>query len=167
MTAEAPFDPLLEFAEIERLVGKIYFRFSHLLMAHAELRDFWWGMAREEEQHACILQACRGAIANYDEDRLDPAVSRERAAQLKAWLNAFLARGTPELTVDESFRIALEIESSEIDAIYSNLVRLGGEQIARTMENLGVPASIQRQKLKIALRRHCQDPELLQAAQRL
>ena len=164
---EAPFDPLLEFAEIERLVGKIYFRFSHLLLDQPELRDFWWGMALEEEQHASILQACRGMIANYVEERLDPEVSRARAAQLKTWLNSFLAHGTPELTVEESFRIALVIESSEIDAIYSKLVKLGGTQIARTMEYLGVPASIQRQKLKAALRRFCADPELLQAAERL
>jgi hypothetical protein len=35
------------------------------------------------------------------------------------------------------------------------------------MENLGVPASVQRQKLKAALRRFCADPELLKASERL
>jgi hypothetical protein len=35
------------------------------------------------------------------------------------------------------------------------------------MEYLGVPASIQRQKLKAALRRFCDNPELLLAAERL
>jgi len=34
------------------------------------------------------------------------------------------------------------------------------------MENLGVPASVQRQKLKAALRRFCSDPELIRAAER-
>jgi hypothetical protein len=47
MTTEEPFDPLLQFAEIERLVSKIYFRFSHLFLANPELRDFWWEMAKE------------------------------------------------------------------------------------------------------------------------
>ena len=51
-----PFDPLLRFAEIERLVSKICFRLSHLFFVRPELRDFCWEMAaREEEQHACIL----------------------------------------------------------------------------------------------------------------
>jgi hypothetical protein len=113
------------------------------------------------------LQACRAVIANYDEERVDPTVNRDRAERLQQWLQAFLARGTAALTVDESFRIALDIESSEIDAIYGKLIHLGGEQIARTMENLGVPASIQRQKLKAALRRFCANPELLRAAERL
>jgi hypothetical protein len=35
------------------------------------------------------------------------------------------------------------------------------------MENLGVPASVQRQKLKAALRQFCSDAELLRAADRL
>lgn len=166
MTTEEPFDPLLRFAEIERLVAKIYFRFSHLFLAHPELRDFWWEMAKEEEQHGCILHACRAVIENYEEERLDPNIGHEKADEISARLNAFLARGTASLQVEEAFRIALEIEGSEIDAIYSRLLQLGGPQIATTMENLGVPASVQRQKLKAALRRFCADPELLQAAER-
>src|SRR6188474_281955 len=111
MTTDERFDALLTFAEIERLVAKIYFRFSHLFLANPALRDFWWEMAREEEQHACILQACRVVIENYDE-RLDPTVGRDRADRLHEWLNAFLSRGTAALSVEESFRIALEIEDS-------------------------------------------------------
>lgn len=167
MTPAEPFDPLIQFAEIERLVGKIYYRFSHLFLTRPELRDFWWEMAREEEQHACILHACRAVIENYEDETLDPSVSRDKAQELNAWLSSFLAQGTASTTVEEAFRIALQIESSEIDAMYSKLVKLGGPNIAKTMENLGVPASVQRQKLKAALRRFCSDPELLRAADRI
>ncbi len=45
-------DPFERFAGIERLVSKIYFRFSHLFLHRGELRDFWWQMARDEEQPA-------------------------------------------------------------------------------------------------------------------
>ena len=167
MSTSEPFDPLLRFAEIERLVSKIYFRFSHLFLAQPELRDFWWEMATEEEQHGCILQACRAVIANYEEERLDPDISRDKAGEVSARIESFLSRGTASLNIEEAFRIALEIEGSEIDAIYSKLIHLGGPQIATTMENLGVPASVQRQKLKAALRRFCSNAELLQAAERL
>jgi hypothetical protein len=167
MSAQEPFDPLSGFAGIERLVSKIYFRFSHLFLQHTELRDFWWEMAREEEQHACILFACKALIANFDDETLDPTISRGKAEELENRLMVFLVRGTPSLTTEEAFRIALEIESSEIDAIYSRLLQLGGPQIAKTMENLGVPASVQRQKLKAALRRFCSSPELLEAAEHL
>ena len=167
MSAREPFDPLSCFAGIERLVSKIYFRFSHLFLQHAELRDFWWEMAREEEQHACILFACKALIANFDDETLDPTISRGKAEELENRLMVFLVRGTPSLTTEEAFRTALEIESSEIDAIYSRLLQLGGPQIAKTMENLGVPASVQRQKLKSALRRFCSNPGLLEAADHL
>jgi rubrerythrin len=167
MSTQEPFDPLLRFAEIERLVSKIYYRFSHLFLTRPELRDFWWEMAKEEEQHACILQACRALIENYEDETLDPNISRDKALELSLRLNSFLAQGSASLNVEEAFRIALDIESSEIDAIYSKLLQLGGPQIGKTMENLGVPASVQRQKLKAALRRFCSNPDLLNAAERL
>jgi rubrerythrin len=167
MSTEVPFDPLTRFAEIEWLVSKIYYRFSHLFFLQPELRDFWWEMAKEEEQHACILNACRAVIENYEDEKLDPSVSRDKADELKEWLLVYLNRGTASLEVEEAFRMALEIENSEIDVIYGKLLQLGGPKIAKTMENLGVPASAQRLKLKVALRRFCSDPELLRTGERL
>jgi hypothetical protein len=167
MSLSEPFDPLQDFAEIERLVAKIYFRFSHLFLAVPALRDFWWEMAKEEEQHACILHACRAIIKNYDDEALDPSISREKAQALSTRLNSFLTEGTRSLSIEEAFRIALDLESSEIDAIYSKLIQLGGPNIAKTMENLSVPASVQRQNLKAALRRFCTNPALLHSAEAL
>jgi len=164
---EEPFDPLVRFAEIERLISRLYYRFSHLFFDRPEIRDFWWEMAKEEEQHACILNACGAVIENYDDDRLDPSIGPAKAEELTERLSAFLNRGTPSLGVEEAFRIALEIESSEIDVIYGKLLQLGGPKIAKTLENLGVPASAQRLRLKLALRQFCSSPGLLAAAERL
>ena len=164
---QEPFDPLVRFAEIERLVAKLYFRFSHLFFQRPELRDFWWEMAKEEEQHACILNACRAVIENYDDERIDPSINPATAGELTERLSVYLKRGTASIGVDEAFRIALEIESSEIDEIYGKLLQLGGPKISKTMENLGVPASAQRLRLKLALRQFCSSQELLHAAERL
>lgn len=166
MSSEGRFDPLLAFAEIESLVAKVYFRFSHLFMDRPDLRDFWWEMAKQEEQHSAILMACRAVIENYPDEAVDPSLSGEKAEQFRVKLTADLAKGTPSITVDEAFKIALEIEGSEIDAIYSKLLQLGGPNVAKTMENLGVPASVQRHRLKSALRQFSKNPELLQAAGR-
>ncbi len=62
MGFEIPFDPLERFAGIERLAAKVYFRFSHLFLPHADLREFWWQMAMDEEQHASVLFACKTMI---------------------------------------------------------------------------------------------------------
>jgi hypothetical protein len=167
MAAATEFKPLERFAEIERLVSKVYYRFSHLFLDRPELRDFWWEMAKEEEQHACILNACGALIENYSDETLDPSITLEKADEIKGQITHFLEVGTPSVTVQEAFRTALQIETSEIDAIYSKLLQLGGPKIGKTMENLGVPASVQRQKLKAALLRFCNDPGLLAAAQQL
>ena len=167
MSQPTPFDPLLRFAEIERLVAKIYYRFSHLFLNQPELRDFWWEMARDEEQHAAILSACKALIDNYDDERLDPEISRVKADELTEKLLRYLSHGTAKLPIEDAFRIAVQIEGSEIDAIYSKLLQLGGPHIAKTMQNLGVPASVQRQKIKAALRRFCNDPAILTEADRL
>jgi hypothetical protein len=164
---EARFEPLEAFAEVERMVGKVYFRFSHLFMARPELRDFWWEMARQEEQHGLILLACKIVIQNYEDEKVDPSISRENAQRLKDHIESFLNKGRPSITVNEAFKIALEIETSEIDAIYGKLLQLGGPKIAQTLENLGVPASVQRQKLKTAIRQYCTDTDLLAAAEQL
>lgn len=167
MSLATLFDLLDRFAEIERLVSKIYFRFSHLFLHHSELRDFWWQMGVEEDQHGNILLACKEIIKNFSDDQLDPMISRQAADEIKERLTRYLSEGTPAITVEEAFRTALEIETSEIDAIYGKLVQLGGPEVATTMENLGVPASVQRQRLKSALRRFTRNSELLVAAERL
>jgi len=164
---EPRFEPLEAFSEVERLVGKVYFRFSHLFMGRPELRDFWWEMARQEEQHGLILLACKIVIQNYEDEKVDPTISRENAQRLKQQIQGFLDEGMPSITVNEAFKIALEIETSEIDAIYSKLLQLGGPKIAQTLENLGVPASVQRQKLKAAIRQYCTDADLIAAADKL
>ena len=46
-------------------VFEMTFDSKKMFLGNGELRDFWWEMAREEEQHACILTACRAVIANY------------------------------------------------------------------------------------------------------
>jgi hypothetical protein len=167
LAVESGFEPLEAFSEVERLVGKVYFRFSHLFMGRPELRDFWWEMARQEEQHGLILLACKLIIQNYEDEEVDPSLSRENARRLKEHVQSYLNKGTPAISVNEAFRIALDIETSEIDAIYGKLLQLGGPKVAQTLENLGVPASVQRQKLKGAIRQFCNDPSLIAAAEAL
>ena len=167
MDAKTHFDPLERYAEIERLAGKVYFRFSHLFLNHAELRDFWWQMAMDEVQHSAVLLSCKQLIENYPIKFLDPSISQEKADQLKAQISDYLSKGTPSITTEESFKIALEIETSELDVIYSKLLKLGDPKIAKTMEKLVVPASVQRKKLKSAVLRFSNDAELREAVKDL
>ncbi len=138
-------DPFERFAGLERLVSKVYFRFSHLFLHHGELRDFWWQMARDEEQHACILLACKAIVENFQENPVNPEIGKEKAEQLKGQITSCLGKGMPSISLEEAFKIALEIECSELDAIYSELLKSCGPEVAKTMEHVGVPASVRHQ----------------------
>ncbi len=116
MKTPAPFDPLLRFAEIERLIAKIYYRFSHLLLAHPELRDFLWAWLVRKSS----TQGFSGRAANsFSSTRMKRSIRDQR--DIADQLSAFLDRGTPSLNVEDAFEIALDIESSEIDVIYAKL----------------------------------------------
>jgi hypothetical protein len=124
---------------LERLVGKIYFRFFPSLHLPPGVARRLVGDGAQEDQHEAILLACKSIIQNYDES-FDPSVSPDKANELKTRLLSFLSLGNAGLELENSFRVALEIETSEIDSIYSKLVSLGGPNIAQTMENLDVPS---------------------------
>ncbi len=159
--------PFERFAGLERLVSKVYFRFSHLFLHHGELRDFWWQMARDEEQHACILLACQAIVENFQDNPVIPEIGKRKAEQLEGQINSYLGKGTPAISVEEAFKIALEIEGSELDAIYGELLKSCGPEVAKTMDHVGVPASVQRRKLASAVHRFTSDPELRAAAEQL
>ena len=167
MPPKSCFDTLNRFAEIERLVAKVYLRFSHLFLGRPELRDFWWQMGMDEEQHSSILLACREIAGDEVHEVLRQSDAKEKADRLEVQLSFYLSKGTRSITVEEAFRIALEIETSELDAIYERLLLSCGPNVARTMEQLGAPASVQRAKLKSAILRYCIEPSLRAAAQGL
>lgn len=165
MDSKAGFDTLQRFAEVEQLVAKVYFRFSHLFISRPELRDCWWQMGMDEDQHSAILLACREIAGEEARDVLRRTNSREKAEKLESQLGDYLAKGTRSITLDGAFRIALEIENSELDAIYQRLLLSCGPKIAKSLEKLGVPASVQRKKLKSAILRFTLEPSLRSAAQ--
>ncbi|MBI2365389.1 MAG: hypothetical protein HYV01_10360 [Deltaproteobacteria bacterium] len=105
-------DSLRAFVEIERLIGKIYFRFSHLFLHHSTLRDFWWEMGMAKERQAAILTAIKVASQNCAGNS-ETGIGCDGTEKLKGQLKAYLSKGTPAITTEEAFTKALEIEDSE------------------------------------------------------
>ena len=167
MGSEISFDPLERFAEIERLAAKVYFRFSHLFLRHEDLREFWWQMAMDEEKHASVLLACKTFIENIPREPMDPSINQQMAEHFETQLHAYLSNGTQSITVEKAFRIAVEMETSELDVIYNKLLQSCGPKVAQTMAEFGVPANVQRVKLKAAILRFSMEPKLRAAAEEL
>jgi hypothetical protein len=107
-----------QFVAFEERAAAIY-----LLMAsrfspeNPELSAFWLDMGIQEKQHAGLLQFC---IA---EELFAPNLPANTEIQETAALfDSLLKRAAdPDLTVPESFRIAAQMETSEVNAIYDRL----------------------------------------------
>ena len=121
---QSSLDPLLTVAEIERLVAKIYFRFSHLFLQEVELRDFWWEMAIAKERCAGNLTVMNAVAKNgLRADNLSRIAAK--SDRLRQQLTSYLSRGTPAITSEEAFSIARTIEACEIDVIDTDFLNAG------------------------------------------
>jgi len=125
----------------EEKSASMYLELSIRFFENPELSWFWVQMAMEEKQHAGMLQHCREAGVYANEL---PAQSQIR--RLKRLFHALEARvAAPDLSVDDAFQIALELESSEINDVYSRLTA-----------PIQGPAHVMQRKMDLSVGNHFQ-----------
>jgi hypothetical protein len=95
----------------------LYLEVSVRFFDNSEFSWFWLEMAMQEKQHAGILQYCREAgvfaVELPDKDQI------QRLNALFRRLEDRLA--DPQLAFDDAFEMAIELETSEINDVYSGL----------------------------------------------
>jgi hypothetical protein len=112
-----PQDIYRAFMEFEERAAAIYVTLACHFNQDAELSSFWLEMALHEKQHAGLLQFClRDRL--FVDDLPQPDVI-QHLANLFGHLEADAAE--PALSVESAFRVALELETSEINAVYCYL----------------------------------------------
>ena len=124
---------------LEERSAAFYMELSVRFFDNPELRWFWIEMAMEEKQHAGLLQHCREgrvfAEALPDKDQI------ERLNSLFRQLESRVA--APRLEVDDAFEMAIELEGSEINDVYSRLT-----------EPIQGPARVMRKKMELSVAGH-------------
>jgi hypothetical protein len=127
------------FIGLEDRSAALYLELSVRFFDNPELSWFWVEMAMEEKQHAGMLQHCReaGVFAALlpDKDQI------QRLNGLFRRLEMRLAE--PKLALDDAFEVAMELETSEINDVYSRL----------TAPVQG-PAHIMRKKMELSVAGH-------------
>lgn len=105
------------FIEFEERAALIYLRLASRFSSDPKLSWFWFEMAMEEKQQAGLLQFCvTEGLLTHD------LPSDDEVEQMSKLLSDLEQRATEsQLTVDEAFSLAIEMESSEINAIYGRL----------------------------------------------
>ena len=126
------------FVEFEERAATLYLTLARRFRDDTELSWFWLGMCMAERQHALVLDFCECQRLLNDEPPVDSGVTRS-LSELFCDLENRAAR--PDLSVEDAFKIAAELEGSEINAIYNRLVgpAQGTEYFTRKkIETLGV-----------------------------
>jgi rubrerythrin len=110
---------------LEQRVADIYSQFAGSLNDDKELESFWLGMAEEEKHHSKIL-AAEKAVLEVDSDTgyFMPEFSA-KLVEMDTLLKHVEERAKLGVTKDEAFALALELEQSELNTIYRDLVLMG------------------------------------------
>ena len=105
--------------EFEERAASLYLDFAHRFSENKELSWFWLEMSREEREHALLLQFC--GCEHLVEGNLPTETAVQRLADLFAALENRANR--EDLTMDDAFLIAAELEGSEINSVYAGIIR--------------------------------------------
>jgi hypothetical protein len=112
-------------SDLEQRVANIYSQFAGSLNDDKELESFWLGMAEEEKHHGKILAAEKAALeVDSDTGYFMPEFSA-KLMEMDALLKGAEERAKLGVTKDEAFSLALELEQSELNTIYRDLVLMG------------------------------------------
>jgi len=105
------------FIRFEERSAALYLELSVRFFDTPELSWFWVEMAMEEKQHAGMLQHCRDAGVFASE-----LPGQDQIHKLDSLFKKLEERlGQPKFSRDEAFEVAIELETSEINDIYSQL----------------------------------------------
>ena len=127
------------FIRFEERSAALYLELSVRFFNQPELSWFWVEMAMEEKQHAGMLQHCLEAGVFAAELPDKDQIQRLNAIFRK--LETRLAQ--PGLTLDRAFEMAIELESSEINDVYSKLTA-----------PIQGPAHVMRKKMELSVAGH-------------
>jgi len=109
---------------IERKAGEVYDRLAAQQRPDEDLHGFWSRMAADERKHARNLETYRAIVAA--EDRGHPTLAdgfEDALAALERLTDEGIERAAHARSADDAFGIALDLELSELDTIYTTLLR--------------------------------------------
>jgi hypothetical protein len=129
---------------LEQRVADIYSQFAGSLNDDKAVASFFLGLAEEEKHHAKILAAEKAALdVDSDTGYFMPEFSA-KLTEMDTMLKKVEEKARMGVTKEEAFALALELEQSELNTIYRDLVLMGRAAVklmARHMdESLSLPA---------------------------
>ena len=110
---------------LEERVAAIYSQFAGSLNDEKEVESFFLGLAEEEKHHAKILAAEKAALdVDSDTGYFMPEFPA-KLTEMDTMLKRVEEKARTGVTKEEAFALALELEQSELNTIYRDLVLMG------------------------------------------
>lgn len=111
-------------ARIEDLAGEIYDILARRSRGDRPLQRFWASMAADERKHAKKLATWRQLLEQSAKGkRIDLGGFDAAIRELERLGRDLRVRAEAAKTIDDAFAIALALESSELDVIYTSLLQ--------------------------------------------
>ena len=129
-------------SQMEQRVANIYGQFATSLKDDRELASFWRGMEIEEQHHAKVLAAEKAALAVDSNPGLFMPEFPEKLVEMDNFLKGVEQKAQGDITKDEAFALALEIEQSELNTVYRDLVIMGRAAVKLMERNIDQSLSI-------------------------
>lgn len=108
---------------LECAAAAVYEIFARRFAHDAELVALWAALARDEHDHARRLAACRDALACEPAEGAPAARGLDETVADVRWLLTQSRIDAETADEEEAFAIALAMENSELDVIFTTLLQ--------------------------------------------
>jgi rubrerythrin len=109
---------------LERGAGDVYALFAERFADDPGLCPLWQRMAEEEREHARKLEALRALVAaEFPEHRPVANGFADAIREIEILVRNARLQARRCASADEAFALALELEESELDSLYTTLLR--------------------------------------------
>jgi hypothetical protein len=146
---------------LEKESMALYARIAKLYTDDPTMRDFWFGMARDEARHVGALDLVWTVLDL--EGKLDAhcPISLEDSIilRLRDLLGRYQREAIPGLPIERALQMALEVEETELEDLVADLLKAvqAPDEYERCLRLLVHDLG----ELSYMIEKHCQDPLLL------
>ena len=154
-------------SQFEQRIADVYSQFAATFNDDKELSGFWLGMAEEEKHHSKILQAEKAALEVDSDTGYFMPEFPAKLEELERFLKGIEEKARMGVERDEAFVVALEIEQSELNTIYRDLVLMGRAAVKLMARHLDESLSLPKhqQGLVEGIKRFAAGDEVRQRAE--
>ncbi|HVA78927.1 MAG TPA: hypothetical protein VNF27_13575 [Candidatus Binataceae bacterium] len=110
---------------LEKQSMSLYALLAKIFAGDARLRDFWFGMARDEARHVGALDLVSTVLEIDGKLDAPSPISLEDSSilKLRAMLERFNREAGPGLKIQRALAMALEVEETELEDLVANLLK--------------------------------------------